>query len=1010
MSLVNRGAGLIPPEPEMVRNILAPRSMTVVRDADKSLLAADVIVGITVHNNGHTLARCLESVLDQQMGPWRLAVVVLDDSSVDGWMDEASGLLDRADALVVKALCGSAAHSRNALLDFVTEACPNCRWVARLDGDDRLTDSSSLRSMCDAGARADADYILGGNRLCVDGKLIEKINPFDRGLFEDEKLLRLLEEMACGDAENELPSCNLLINPSCGWRYPSTGSAEDHWLVTTLLLQHKVQGTFCSDGFYCDYSLDGNVSRQHKSNGNRRRSRQRLYEFAYALARADSVDSELLGYGLEGLVYLHNDIVEKRFHSWVLDDEQVGWLSSLGDSCLPFLPSVQWEKTDGQWVARYPFTETEDCQQIELAEAREFLDFCLANNIVCQNIKSSNFRRRSGGELLYIDVGPSVIPMDVDRFRDMSARFFAISELGWPDDELKRRPSKRRQRSVLRETPGFVGFYQSLLEKKAQSCWALGGWASENGAMEVAPVAENVTLLIRSCPMDAHLVREQVEHIVTQLESPRKFCERVLQLDPFEGPFLRQYAEGNLERLQSEAERLVSDGFVDRVIVAPLDEEAAREVLSRWFWIDCAASHTGLGVPLVAPLWGFEQVKTRYVLQCDIDALVGRRDRNHDFLKDMLEAVGADGVFGVAFAIAQDPDGDFLPYRAEPGQFVPEVRCGLLDLDRLMGHRPYPNSVIDGKPELSWYRSVQKYQEETGMRTQRGGDRRTFYIHPPNGYKKELPVFRRIRDLVGQGNVPTTQYKNWDVVGDEDDWLYEKRGEKIVFLLRGRATALEKIRRCFASLRAQTNQDFGLIVIDDGTGARQSARFAKELKSFPSRHTLICNHERKGRIPNTILAVRDICSNSDTLIVILDQDDALMDVSVVDALHRCVKAGNDIVLGSMYRPDKPLKVYHPNFVNPSETYGGEVWIHLRAFRKKLFDRLTDSQLQHKDGQWFEECEDYATMVPMVEMAEKPVYFPRYLYYHERTTPYTDEVRVKKDEVILDLVAKKVLRI
>lgn len=45
---------------------------------------------------------------------------------------------------------------------------------------------------------------------------------------------------------------------------------------------------------------------------------------------------------------------------------------------------------------------------------------------------------------------------------------------------------------------------------------------------------------------------------------------------------------------------------------------------------------------LASTLAGFEACSTPYVLQVDADAMIGRRDRDHDYLADMLAAVQSD--------------------------------------------------------------------------------------------------------------------------------------------------------------------------------------------------------------------------------------------------------------------------------------------------------------------------------------------------------------------------------
>jgi glycosyltransferase involved in cell wall biosynthesis len=988
------------------RSLLVPRNIHVVRSPTRHApQEAEVVVGITVHNNARTIRRCLESVLNQDVGTLKVSPIILDDQSTDGWIDASADLVEELDAVVLSATCGSAASARNAILDYVAANLQHVGWVARLDGDDRLTDRDSLRSVCGLASELSCEFVLGGNRLVQNGAPIEKTNPASQDLMRPGPLLELLRNMAEGTAHNELPSCNLLMSPHAGWRYPETRSAEDHWLVAMLLIHHADRGAILNTGFYSDYSLGGPTTVEVKASGESAKSRSRLYEAARRWLEGRESPHQLLGFGNESVVLRVGDTVEKRFFSWALDAGRVTWLREALVDCAPFLPQPEWTMRGDTWIAAYPYEETEAVASVEHQEIEEFLRFCLNRRIVCKNIKRANLRRRRGGGLLYIDLGASIMPMDVDYFRDSAARLYGIGALGYADDELRRRHTTRRQTEILREIPGFEAFYAGLLESRAKSVQraAIGG----SEALRKSAVAD-VTLMIKACPMDAHVVSDQARHIVARLETPRRFAEVVLLIDSYEGPFLRAYAEGDLARLMREARALIDDGVVDRAMVAPSDPASTIEVNKTWFDIDCTATHTLKGVPLTPQLWGFDQVATRYVLQCDIDTFVGRLDAEHDYLADMLEAVSVPDVLGIAFNIPHSPDAAWRPYDAPLGDYVPEVRCGLLDLRRLKEHRPFANRVEDGRPVLTWYRSVQWYQQSKGLRTLRGGDPRSFYVHPPLEYKKDRTLFARIRDLVGQALVPPVQYDQWDIGGSSEDWQYPTRTEKIIFLVRGRGTPRHKFRRCVASLLAQDDQSFGIIVMDDASGPRQSVMLRQEAAPLWQRTSLVCNTERRGHIPNTLMAVSGICRDPETLVVILDQDDALMDTRVVSILKQERRDGHDVVLAAMFRPDKPLKVYHPDFKHPRETYGGEVWIHLRAFTKAIFERIPIEALK-LDGEWIPECEDYAIMIPAVELARSPVYVPMYLYHHERSTSRKSEVRARKDALIRGILASRSFR-
>ena len=710
----------------------------------------------------------------------------------------------------------------------------------------------------------------------------------------------------------------------------------------------------------------------------------------------------LLGSGQEGVVHRLGSIVEKRFHPGAMDHATVAWLERTLRGVMPHLPEPSWRLDGGVWHLRYPWFPSDPVDVIGLDEARDFLLFCLEKRLVCANVKRANFRRHPGGGLVFIDVGRWIVPMAVEVFRDAAARLYAISALGWPDARLQATRSTLRSEAGLAALGGFDHFYRDLLTRHAERQWATARAPELPAAL---PPAVQATLLVKACAMDAETLIEQLVHLVGHLERPRAFAEKVLLLDPFRGPFLRQHHPGDYDALLAAAEEARRRGVVDRVLVAPDGARETAETNARWFGHPCAATHSRGGVPVTPQLWGFEQVRTRYVLQCDVDVLVGRRDLTHDFLGEMIAALRPDDVTGIAFNIPHAPGSGFRPYDAPPGEYVPEVRCGVLDLERVLACRPLPNAVVEGKLELSWYRSLQQHQRRHGLRTLRGGDPRTFYVHPSNAWKREPGELSRGRDLLGQARLPPAQYGAWDLAGEAADWRYAPRAERVVFLVKGRDTPVERVRRCMASLAMQDDPDFGVVVIDDASSTPDAAPLLAHLfEPLRERTTLVRRGAHQGRIPNFRFAIGEVCTDPETLVAVLDLDDALMDRSAVRRLREAHRSGHDVVLAAMFRPDKPCKLYHPDFEAPRERWGGEVWIHLRAFRKRLFDALPADALQ-LDGEWIGHCTDYATMIPMVEMCERPAYIREYLYFHERSTPRTAELRAEKDALIRRILDK-----
>ena len=309
--------------------VLARRDTRVVHpfagDVESTL---EVIVGIALRNQASTLRRCLESVVAQKVGALKVGIVILDDGSEDDWRSGVGDLLNRPDVVALEANCGSAARARNAILDYVDDALPNARWVARLDADDRFATHDSLAAAIALGDQTGARFVLGGNSLCVDGSLLAKANLASRDLMNRDYVLGLLRKMADGTAENELPSCNLVLASHSGWRYPDADSAEDHCLVAELLINHSEDGAILTDPLYCEYSLKGAVSEVNGQTGEYHRARRALHTAAENWVASAALPGTVLGCGREGVVRVFDGMVEKRFHPGKISGAAVAQLET----------------------------------------------------------------------------------------------------------------------------------------------------------------------------------------------------------------------------------------------------------------------------------------------------------------------------------------------------------------------------------------------------------------------------------------------------------------------------------------------------------------------------------------------------------------------------------------------------------------------------------------------------------------------------------------------------------
>lgn len=517
----------------------------------------------------------------------------------------------------------------------------------------------------------------------------------------------------------------------------------------------------------------------------------------------------------------------------------------------------------------------------------------------------------------------------------------------------------------------------------------------------------NVSLLIKTCYQDGPFIERLIKHIVSQLEVPDIFLEKIVIIDTKESDFLRQYCLPYKEMTLKAIEKLAHEGVIDKFFLAPTNEKEIRDCNKRWFNIDTQTTHSITNVPVFPQIYAFEQCKGEYILQVDSDAIIVRRDRDHSFLKDMKNALKENiHALSVSFNIAHSATSNKTKYTTPGnGHYVPEVRFCLLDRKRFFDQRPYPNKLIHNHLEFTWYRSVEIAQRERNLVSLRGGDPRTFYIHPQNETKITANRWLFVIDRAECNHVPDIQYESVDLVYDFDKWNIPKRNEAFIFVICGRNISHSRFLRCWQSVITQSKTDWGAIIIDDASDNGLHEFISFVTAGHYDKVTFISNQERQGILANINNAVRNFCSDQNSIIVILDADDMLLSKDVILNLHLQYMKGADMTTGTALRSDKGIMLYVPDFRNPRNIRGGDVWMHLRTFRKYLFDSIDENDFK-KDGIWIDKFTELTYMIPIAEMAKNPVHikFPIYLWQPSHAR---DEEHYRKNwDTIQFMLAKK----
>ena len=493
----------------------------------------------------------------------------------------------------------------------------------------------------------------------------------------------------------------------------------------------------------------------------------------------------------------------------------------------------------------------------------------------------------------------------------------------------------------------------------------------------------DVSLMIKVCYQDGAMLDTLVRHIVSQLDCPDHFLEKFVVVDSKEVNFLREYSDAKKAETVLALDSLVKDGVIDRFLLSPTDKTRITDINRRWFGIECANTHSVRNIPVTPQLFGFESCKGDYILQADCDTIIVRRNRAHSYLADMKHSLGDNSnALSVSFDIAHPDGSPIADYKGEcDGRpFVPEVRICLIDKKRFFDARPYPNEIENGNFCHSWYRSVEAAEQKRGLVSLRGGDPRTFYVHPQNDKKTNKEFWRMVLKTAESGHVPDIQYENLDLQGTAFDWSVPKIGYNFIFIIVGRNLLNSKFLRCWQSVINQTRDDWGAIIIDDDSENDIADYIKAVIEPYSKRAVFVDNPERKGILENIHHAIHDYCINPYSAIVILDMDDMLLSNYTLHALDAEYLKGADMVIGEALKVGARILPFIPDFKNPRNERLGDVWIHLRSFRKYLFDVVKKEDFM-KDGTWMSKFTELTYTVPIAELARYPthIHWPIYCW-------------------------------
>lgn len=515
-------------------------------------------------------------------------------------------------------------------------------------------------------------------------------------------------------------------------------------------------------------------------------------------------------------------------------------------------------------------------------------------------------------------------------------------------------------------------------------------------------VFDNLSLLIKTNPMEYRSVYRNISHIVGSLEKGGRFVRKVVVADlTWTSERVRRYDLDDEETLRTELQRAKSNGLIDDIVYAETDDERIKNLYIKYFGVESTEGHCANGQGLYATLCGFENIKTKYVFQTDSDILYHNEDVN-GFI-DGLTAL-KNGAVTVSLSIAKKTDSNPI-YGCRT-----EVRTCFLALDRLKNMLPLKNQMIDGVVQSPWHRALDKgLQQKDSVRL---SDRNVWFIHPENCKKHEVNFISYAERRVEQNQIPDMQYNQVNLAGDKKDWLQTTNADVVVYI-RGYNTPPERLKRMFDSLKVQTYQNFSVVYVDDAS-QNESADYAECIlrydNYFKSKTVIsVFNDTKVGELENFVFVMQNIILNPDCIVINLDNDDYLVNRRAIETIVNEFHNGAEITCGNCIRYDKPLKTYKIySFERVWERGGDNIWLHPKCFKRKLFDFINIENDLKIDGLFVDVNTDFAIMLPMIAKSKKNVYISDILYYFEPSTnnvnrvgKYSETYKQKIKDILLE---------
>ncbi len=222
------------------------------------------------------------------------------------------------------------------------------------------------------------------------------------------------------------------------------------------------------------------------------------------------------------------------------------------------------------------------------------------------------------------------------------------------------------------------------------------------------------------------------------------------------------------------------------------------------------------------------------------------------------------------------------------------------------------------------------------------------------------------------------------------------------------------------SIVGQSYDNWRIVLIDDVSDEAERLLCEKTINLFKvlisdqhlqnktsvprEKFTVTWNDEKKWETANVLHGI-SLCEDED-IVCRIDGDDWLTDLDALAMLNAAYAQFGVDCLWTNHRwgfSDKNISAAMPADVDVDVYAHPWVSSHLKTFRKRLINDVSDENFRGEDGQYIKRCGDQAIFLPVLHNSRKRLHVPRCLYHYTiqdvPETYQTDDAKFQRDEAL-----------